>query len=139
MSNLSGWSEGIILTLTFVAVLGIVIANFNLLYDEEHSLGFTDNSTEQLFIEYQSSSQEQLQGGDVAFDADQGITVKSSYGLVKDGTRVVTSFLTGGFIERAAEMIGAGEGGMALARGLRILYVLSLVFALLYAFFKVVL
>lgn len=139
MGNISGWTEGIILTLVFVAVLTIAISNFNVLYDKDNSLGFTDNTTEQLFIEYQQTTQDQIEGGDVAFDADQGITLKSSYGMAKDGIRIVNSFLTGGFIERAFEMIGAGEGGMALARGLRILYVLSLIFALLYALFKIAL
>ena len=137
MGNISGWTEGIILTLVFVTVLGIILTSFNILYGEQHSLGLTDNTTEQLFINYQDTAEEQIKGGDVEFDATSGITLKSSYGLAKDAIGIVWSFLTGGFIENIFEMLNAGEAAMALARGLRILYFLSLVFALLFALFKI--
>lgn len=138
MGNVSGWTEGILLTLAFVAVLGVVVAGFNLMYDKNYSLGLTDDSgAEQLFVEYQSTAEQQIKGGEVEFDATQGITLKSSYGITKDAINIVWTFISGGFIEKLAQMWGVGESGMILARAIRIIYFLSLVFALLYALFKI--
>lgn len=140
MSSVQGWSEGIILSLVFVAVLTLVVGNFNLLYDKDYSTPFSDNSgAEQLFINYQGTAQEQIQGGEVQFDASQGITLKSSWGLAKDAVTITWNFISGGWIEQTVAAWNLGEAGTALAKGLRIIYFLSLVFALLYALFKVVL
>ena len=138
MGNISNWTEGILLVLAFVIVLGIVVGSFNYLYDKSYDVGLSDNSTEQKFIEYETSSESQIKGGEVAFDAQQGISLKSSYGLAVDAIDIIWSFLSGGFIENVAEMLNLGESAMVLARILRILWFLSLVFALLYALFKVV-
>lgn len=140
MGTVSGWTEGIILSLVFVTVLTLVVVNFNMLYSKNNVLPFSDASGSQnLFINYQDTAQQNIQGGDVQFDAQQGITLKSSWGLAKDAVSITWSFLSGGWIEQTVNAWGIGESGTALAKGLRILYFLSLVFALLYALFKVAL
>jgi len=139
MGNVSSWTEGIILSLVFVSVLTLIIVGMNVQYGENYSLGLTDNTTEQLFIDYQDTADQQIQGGEVEFDAISGITLKNSYGLVTDAISIVWAFITGGWINQIANMWGLGAAGMALARGLQVLYFLSLVFALLYALFKVTL
>lgn len=138
MGNVSGWTEGILLTLAFLAVLSVVVGSFNLMYDKNYDLGLSDNSgAEQLFIQYQSTAEQQIKGGEVEFDATQGITLKSSYGMTKDAINIVWSFISGGFIERIVSTWNLGESGSILARSIRIIYFLSLVFALLYALFKI--
>lgn len=137
MGNVSGWTEGILLTLAFIAVLGLVVAGFNLQYGKSHSVGFSDSETEQLFIDYQDTARSQIEGGDVEFDALQGISLKSSYGLAKDAISIVWTFLSGGFIEEAISNWNVGTAGTLFARAIRILWFLSLVFALLYALFKI--
>ena len=137
MGNISGWTEGILFTLAFVAVLGIVIAGFNGMYGKSYNLGLSDNNTENLFIEYQDSASQNIKGGEVEFDAQQGISLKSSYGLAKDAMSIIWSFFTGGFIETAISYMNLGSSGTILAKTLRILWFLSLVFALLYALFKI--
>lgn len=140
MGSVSGWTEGILLTLSFLAIFGIVIGAMNIQYNKHYSAGLTDSSgSEQLFIDYQSTAENQIQGGDVVFDADTGITLKNSYGLAKDAISISWGFISGGFIEKLANAWGVGESGLLIARFLRILYFLSLVFALLYALFKVAL
>jgi hypothetical protein len=140
MGTVSGWTEGIILTLVFLSVLTLIVANFNSLFGQNYIIPFRDNSgSEQLFINYQDTAQENIQGGEVTFDASQGITLKSSWGLAKDAVSISWGFLSGGWIEQTVNSWGLGEGGTALAKGLRILYFLSLVFALLFALFKVAL
>lgn len=137
--SISGWTEGILLTLAFLAVFGIVVGGFNLMYGQNHNVGITDNSgTEQLFIEYQDTSEQQIKGGDVEFDAQQGITLKSSYGITKDALNIAWSFISGGFIEQLAQAWNVGEAGLIFAKALRIIYFLSLVFGLLYLLFKVI-
>jgi|TARA_Y100000310_G_scaffold113968_1_gene112404 hypothetical protein len=137
MASVSGWTEGILISLLFLTVFGIVIAGMNIQYGENYNLGLTDNSTEQLFIEYQDTAETQIKGGDVEFDAQQGITLKESYALTKDLINIIWTFLSGGFIEDLVSLLNLGTAGTALAVTLRILWFLSLVFALLYALFKV--
>ncbi len=137
MASISGWTEAILLSLAFITVFGIVVAGFNLQYDQDYSLGITDNTTEQLFIQYQDTAESQIQGGDVEFDAQQGISLKESYGLTKDLINIVWSFLSGGFIEDVVSLLNLGAAGVAFAKVFRIIWFISLVFALLYALFKV--
>lgn len=139
MGSISGWTEGVLLTLAFLTIFGIVVAGFNLMYDKNNSIGLSDESgAEQLFIEYQDTSQQQIKGGEVEFDAEQGITLKSSYGITKDVLSIMWSFISGGFIEQLAEAWNVGEAGLVFAKALRVIYFLSLVFALLYLLFKVI-
>lgn len=138
MGNVSGWTEGIIFTLAFLAILAVVVAGFNTLYNQNHSIGITDNSgAEQLFINYQDTADQQISGGEVEFDAQQGISLKSSYGLTVDAIKIIWGFLSGGFIENVIEAWGVGTAGAIFAKSIRILWFLSLVFALLYALFKI--
>lgn len=138
-SSPSSWTEGILLSLAFVAILTLVIGGFNLMYNKNLDLGLSDNTTEQYFVEYQTTAQNQIEGGEVQFDAQQGITLKSSYGMAVDAIKIAWSFISGGWIEKVATMWNVGEAGMIIARALRIIFFLSLVFGLLFALFKVVL
>lgn len=139
MATIEGWSEAAILSLMFVAALAIVVANFNVMYDQNNALPFTDNSgAEQLFIDYQTTTQTQIEGGEVQFDASQGITLKSSWGLAKDAVNICWGFVSGGWIESIASSWNLGDSGMLVARGFRIIWILSIIFAILYALFKVI-
>jgi len=138
MGNASGWTEGILFALLFIGVLGIVVASFNVMYGKNYSVGLNNSGDEQPFIEYQETASQQIEGGEVEFDAEQGITLKSSYGIFTDVIKILWTFLTGGFIENVVSYLNLGEAGTALALTLRVLYFLSLVFALLYILFKVV-
>jgi hypothetical protein len=136
--SLSGWTEGILLSIAFVLVLGIIITNFNGLYGRNEQLGLGTNTTSEDFIKYQETASEQIRGGEATFDASQGITLKSSWGITKEAFNVVASFITGGWIEQVFEYSNLGEGGQVLAKYLRVLFFLSLVFALLYILFKII-
>jgi len=138
MASVSNWTEGILLSLAFVGILGFVVGSFNVMYGERYNVGLSDNAgTEALFIEYQDTAQTQIEGGEAEFDAEQGITLKSSWGLVKDVIGILWNFLSGGWIEDVISLFKLGEAGTILAKTLRIIYFLSLVFAVLYALFKV--
>lgn len=136
--SLSGWTEGILLSIAFVLVLGVVVTNLNGMYDEDHQVGLGTNTTAESFINYQDTAGGQIIGGEADFDSGSGITLKSSWGVTKEVFNIVGSFLTGGWIEQVFEMMNLGEAGQIWAKYLRILWVLSLIFAILYILFKVV-
>jgi hypothetical protein len=137
MGTLSGWSEAILLSLLFVALLGFAVIDLNRIYSQNYGLGFGDNSTESMFLEYTESSQSNIEGGEASLQSNQGITLKNSYAILKDAVKLMWSFITGGWIEHVVNMLNLGEAGVALSKTLRVLFVLSLIFAVLYALFKV--
>ena len=139
MASLQGWSEGILLSLLFAFVITGVVVEMNGLYDKEYTVPFSDDSNSQtLFIEYQDNSKTQIDGGEVLLDASQGITLKSSWGLIKDVVSIMWRFLNGGWIENTISyMYPLGIFGSALAVTLRVLWVISIVFSILYLLFKV--
>lgn len=136
--SLSGWTEGILLSIAFVIVLGIAVTNFNGIYDQNNQIGLGTNQTANNFINYQDQAGDKILGGEADFNSASGITLKSSWGITKEVFNIVGSFLTGGWIEQVFEMMNLGEAGQVWAQYLRVLWFLSLVFAILYILFKVV-
>jgi len=136
--SLSGWSEGILLTIAFLTVFGIIITNFNGMYDKNNQVGFGTNTTPDEFIDYTNTADDKVRGGEADFDSNSGMTLKESWGITKGVYKIVMSFVTGGFIEDAFYYTNLGEAGQSFAVILRILWTLSLIFAILYILFKVV-
>jgi len=136
--SLSGWTEGILLSIAFVLVMGLVVTNFNGMYGEDHQIGLGTNTTANSFINYQDTAGDQISGGEADFDSASGITLKSSWGITKGVFGIVGEFITGGWIEDVFTMINLGEAGQIWANYLRVLWILSLIFAVLYILFKVV-
>jgi len=136
--SLSGWTEGILFSLAFVIIFGLVVTNFNGLYNQNNQIGLGTNTTADSLINYQDTAGDKILGGEADFESTAGITLSSSWGITKEVFNIVGSFLTGGWIEQVFEMINLGEPGQVWAKYLRILWVLSLIFAILYILFKVV-
>lgn len=139
MASMEGFTEGAILSFLFLALLTIVIGSMNNAYDKSYDIGLSDSSgSEQELIGYIDTSQTQIQGGEAEFDAQQGITVKSSWGLVKGGSSILFNFLSGGFIEKLVNAWHLGLAGAIFAKTFRILYSLAMAYAMLYVLFKVI-
>ncbi len=136
--SLSGWTEGILLSIAFVLVFGVVVVNFNGLYDKDNQVGLGTNTTANAFTNYQDTAGDKILGGEADFDSPSGITLTSSWGITKEVFNLVGNFLTGGWIEQVFDMIQLGEAGQIWAKYLRILWILSLIFSILYILFKVV-
>ena len=127
-SNFSGWAEVILLLFCTVNVYGLIIADLNNNYGQNNVVPFTDSAgVEGLFISYQNTSQTGVIGGDVDFSAEQGLTLKSSFSLIKNALTIIWSFISGGGIEEIINSFGLGLPGAALAKALRVLYFLGLV------------
>lgn len=140
MATVEAFKEAALFSLLFLTVLTVVVVNFNALYGENYDPGFSDPSnSEQLFITYQENARQQIEGGEVQFDANTGISLKSSWGISKDIVTIIWNFISGGWIEQLTNAWGLGASGVAVAKFFRILYFIALIFALLYMLFKVVL
>ena len=133
-ASLSGWTEGILFSILFIIVLGVVFAGMNASYGKSYSTGLNTNATEQAFIQYQDTINNQIGSGEADFTSSSGLTLKSSWGIIKSGTSIIWSFLTGGWIETIV-----GYMGLPPQVGLifRILYYLSIGFIILKILFKV--
>jgi len=131
---MSGWTEGILLSILLVAVLGIVVAGMNVKYGQNYDIGLGADTTESAYIEYQDTLDREIGGGEVEFSANQGLTLKSSWGIIKSGINIIWNFLTGGWIESiVAYMHLPSVVGVIL----RILYFISVGFIILTILFKV--
>ena len=132
--SLSGWTEGILLSVLIVMILGIVITNMNGMYNKDHQIGLGTNTTQNAYVDYQDTLQNQIGSGEAEFSADQGLTLKSSWGILKSGVNIIWNFLTGGWIETIVFYMKLPA---EVAIIFRILYFLSIGFIILWILFKV--
>jgi len=132
--SLSGWVEGILLALLVVTLLGLFIGGFNGLYDKNHDIGLGGNSTTEAFIDYQESLESEITQGEAEFTSDEGLTLKSTWAILKSLGTIVWDFLTGGWIETATNYMK-----LPVQVGLifRILYFVSIGLIILYLLLKV--
>ena len=138
MGVLSGWTEGILLAVAFIVVLTIGISSLNHDYSKTYTTPLTDNDTMQSFIDYQEASQTSINEGNVLSGGLIGVNIGQSYELLKGAVNIVWSFISGGWLRSIADMVNLGESGTTLAIALQIIWILGIIFALLYVFFKVI-
>jgi hypothetical protein len=138
--SISGWTEGIILLLVVITMSVYIIAGMNGLYGKSSNpvlegLGGITDDTEQDFINYQSTANNELSSGEATFDATSGLTLTSSWGLLKTIGTAIWNFITGNWIKVVViEWIGLPS---FFALMFQALYFISIVLILLYLLFKV--
>ena len=132
--SLGGWSEGILLSILAVMILGIIIGGMNLKYSQNNQLGLGGNTTESAFVDYQSTLEREISGGEAVFDAQSGLTLKSSWGIIKSGITIIWDFFTGGWIET---IVAYMKLPTQVALIFRLLYFLSIGYIILKILFKV--
>lgn len=135
--SITGWTEGILLSIAFVLVFGIVVTNMNGLYSQDHQVGLGTSTSANELINYQDTASAQISGGTANFDSASGITLSSSWGMLKEVFSIVGNFLTGGWIEQIFSYTNLGEAGQVIAQYLRVIWVLGLIFTIIYILFKV--
>lgn len=137
--SISGWGEGILLSLAFIVVLGAIIVQFDGLYgrtDQPLTILQGANETTSKFISVTNTAQNDTINGETITTA-YGVQPKNSLGIVRDFVSVTWDVLNGNWLTQIGDMIGGGSITV-LFMFLRILFVASLIFAVLYAVFKVV-
>lgn len=138
MSSLNSWTETILFSIGFILILGFLVAGMNSLYNQDNNIPIIGNNSLNEFEEYLGNSTNTINEGEVVFNQEQGITLKSSYALVKGLLSIIWNFITGGWINDVISLLNLGDVGYTLALLLRILYFVSVILALLYILFKVV-
>jgi len=133
--SLGGWSEGIIFAILLVSLLGIIIGGMNVKYNKDYQIGLGGNTTESAFVDYQSTLEREISGGEAVFDAQSGLTLKSSWGIIKSGITIIWDFFTGGWIETI--VIKMMNLPPIVAITFRLLYFLSIGYIILKILFKV--
>ncbi len=133
--SVSGWFEGIALILLFVGVFGYIISDMNLLYGKDHQVGLGEqaNGTTQALIGYQGGASGEIRGGEAEFTSAQGLTLKSSWNILKSIFGVITDFFTGGFIETIVNYMRLPA---LVATIFRLLWCVSVIFAIITVLFR---
>lgn len=136
--TITNWTEGILLSIAVVLIMALIVGGFNGMYGKNNQIGLGTNSTTNDFVEYQNTADGLIKGGEADFNSNDGITLRSSWGITKQVYNIVGSFITGGWIEQVFNYMSLGEAGQIFAKYLRIIWFISLVFAILYILFKVI-
>jgi len=101
--TLQGWSEGIIFTVLFILVFGIVVAGMNNLYTKEHTVvGLETDGIEDALEGYQAGVEEKYRGGEASFLSQVGLTLKTSWDIIFSTMNLIWYFLTAGWIQTIA-------------------------------------
>jgi hypothetical protein len=157
MAVLSGWTETILLSITFVIVIIIGIAGMNGLYGKDNVVPLIGNHTMTVFnsfdssqadivgngtmgnlINYANNSQSNILGGTILTGSVFGINIAQSYKILLGVVDLVWTFISGNWISNVVGMMMLGSSGMWLGTVFQIIWILSILFGLLYIFFKVV-
>ncbi len=124
-ASFMGWTDVILMSLLFVIVLGFVIAGFNDKYDKNYdtTMGLSTNSTPTAFSNLQNSYSSATSEGEASTDAQTGLTLSSTWLLIRSTGTIIWNFLTGSWIEKTCAMMQLPAIVGAI---LRILYFLSI-------------
>lgn len=134
MASLSGWIDGVLFTILFIVILSGVVGGLNTLYSKSFEMGLGTDTTTGNIENYQTQLQEKIEGGDIDFSAETGISLSSSWDMIKSTLSVLWNFITGGMIETICTdwlMLPKQVGGT-----LRILFFLAVTFLAIALLFK---
>ena len=97
--SFSSWVEGILLVILFLGIFTGVISNMNIHYGVDYDVGIGDtiNGTEVALTNQIDSSSEQILEGEPEIRSE-GLTLKSSWGIIRGVSSTLWSFVSGGFI-----------------------------------------
>ncbi len=134
--SISGWVEGIALVILFLGIFGSIISGMNTHYGKDYQIGLGTqiNGTKQALIDYQDTASGEITGGEAEFTTSQGLTLKSSWGILKSIGSVIWGFFSGGFIETI--IVNWIHLNMEVAIILRVLWFISVIFAIVTVLFR---
>lgn len=132
------WAEVILFSMAFVLILGFVVASFNTSFSQskDASFGLATNDTINTWNDLQDTMDTGVKEGE-ATNNNLGISVSTTWGILKAIYSAGISFVTGGWIRSTINMLNMGYAGNILATILQILYFASFAFILIKILFKV--
>lgn len=134
-ATLGGWTEAILLSVLFIFAFASVIVGMNAKYNKNYdgTLGLAPDAIQEQFADYQNSLQTSSQG-DATFTSVNGLSLSTSWALIKSTGNLVWGFITGGWTEK---LVYAMHFPAYFALIFRILWFCSIGFIILTILFKV--
>jgi len=138
-ATMQGWVEGIGMMVLFVIIFGVVVAGMNLLYSEDHNIeGLETDSYQNALQGFEASQEEKLKGGEVDFESNNPISLKTSWDIVMSTLTLVWNFITGSWIQTIlVSYLKLGTVGITIAIILRGLLFVAIGFIVLRIIFRV--
>ena len=129
-----GWTEGVVFSIMFVIILGVVVmGGMNSIHTENVSIqGFETGDIEQNFENYQISQSDKLQKAEATFIGAVGLTLSTSWDIITGILTMVMSFITGGWVASIVSSIGLPSQVAWLLRGLWIVSLGFIVLSILF-------
>ena len=134
-ASIGGWTETIILSMLFVALLGMVVGYMNTTYGGSNEIGLDTSAIDAngTFAQYTITAQGQIEGGETE-QTDTGLSLTNSWSIAKGIFTIVWGVLSGAWIANLGAMMMLP---IVVSNVLRILFIASLIFAVIRLFFKV--
>lgn len=135
-ASLSGWTEAALLVVLLMLMAAIVVSELNLKYNQNNDPSFGIDTTGSLnnYSSYQASLIESVQTGEASTSSISGLSLSSTWDMIKAGISVTVGFVTGTWIEKS---IALAHLPAAVGTIMRILYILSIGFIAIKLLLKV--
>lgn len=138
--TLSLWVEAGIFSVAFLLLLGLIIAGMNIDYNKNYDTSFgmssNINQTTALYVGLEDTMQAGINNGE-AQNSALGISVPSTWAIIKSAGGITWSIINGGWIENSVALMNMGVAGSILASAFRVLWILSIGFIIITILFKV--
>jgi hypothetical protein len=137
-ASLTSFTEAVIGVIIFLLVLVVIMIGMNNQYGQNYdpTFGLSTNDTQKAFEGYQGTLGTGMEG-EASTNAINGVSVVTSWGMIKQGLRLIFDLVTGGFITNAIGLLHLGASGAWLALGLRLVFIFAIGFIMIKLLFKV--
>jgi len=139
-ASFSGWSEAIVIGVLFIIAFGLIVTSFNDKYhqnqDSSFGMGLQDSATTTYnsMTEYQEQIQNATNTGTASFASVFGLTLSTSYDLLKTSMGLFWTFISGGWILKAVTLMKLPA---ILGTIFQLLFLLSIGYILLKILFRI--
>lgn len=133
-ASLQTWTYGILFILLFLVILtSQILTPMNSTYNKSFSVGLNTSAIDE-FETARQSADSQIATGEVE-QTNEGLTLKSAWSVGKLAYNTIVSFVTGEFIDNLlTNILGLPE---EVGLVMRIIFLMSLIFVIIYLFMKV--
>jgi hypothetical protein len=138
-ASLSGWTEVALLSVLLLIAIIAIVTSLNNQYEKnfDGSFGFATTNTLNDYKNYQETLKSSVKSGEADTNSQMGISLTSSWLMIKAGAEITWTFVTGGWIKNMIDLIGFGELSTNIIIVLQILFVLSVGFIIIKLLLKV--
>ena len=127
MASTNTLLSGIVVTFLLVIMTGIVLTGFNDKMGTDHSLGLDTSGLDDISGALGSAHNQTVEGE--VTQADDGLSLKSSWAISKGLFKVLWGFVSGSWINNVIGLLNLGEAGQYVALIFRILFSIESTFA----------